>query len=43
MFPLIKLAKKLKVLARFERLSPNLAFPLIKLAKKLKGVIIYGF
>ena len=37
MFPLIKLAKKLKADANVRRLqNVALAFPLIKLAKKLK-------
>ncbi len=38
LFPLIKLAKKLKGW-NYNELSPEQKFPLIKLAKKLKGVI----
>ncbi len=38
MFPLIKLAKKLKVQEFVCNLKTGAPFPLIKLAKKLKGL-----
>ncbi len=37
MFPLIKLAKKLKDNPQHKKETMDLSFPLIKLAKKLKG------
>ena len=40
MFPLIKLAKKLKVVAAFGITGVFILFPLIKLAKKLKGSLL---
>ena len=42
LFPLIKLAKKLKALLLQGPEQKNLGFPLIKLAKKLKGGLVRG-